>query len=213
MPITLFIYFFNLCKVEKGLWIIVIYAAVYHLTTHLYLTDFFVSHQALRLYYTLLTLFEFLSFSYFLRINIEDKVFSKVSLALVLSFSIFLPLYSIYAKFHKIDSLPIGVETIAILILSFYFFYEQMKNLSNLFIYNNYRFWIVLAFMLYLSGSFFIYIFADRIPGQELERYWVFTDIFYALKNILFFIAILVYVSQPNEKNRVKSNKHFIDIT
>jgi hypothetical protein len=90
-----------------------------------------------------------------------------------------------------------------------------MNNPQNLFIYSDYRFWIVLAFMIYLAGAFFIYIFADQIPTSQLAQYWMFTDIFYTLKNILFSIGILVYVmQQPKKKHRVnQSVKHFSDVS
>jgi hypothetical protein len=92
-----------------------------------------------------------------------------------------------------------------------------MNDPDTLFIYNDYRFWIVLAFMIYLSGSFFIYIFANQIPKDELGQYWMFTDIFYALKNFFFSIGILVYALQKPKKNhptKPKANHHhYLDIT
>ncbi len=96
----------------------------------------------------------------------------------------------------NIDSVPIGIETILILIYSFYYFYEQINDTSNLFIYITYQFWIVIGIMIYLAGSFFIYIFANHVDRQTLNQYWFLTNVFYVIKNILFVVAILIHVKQ-----------------
>lgn len=72
-----------------------------------------------------------------------------------------------------------------------------MKDTETLFVYSRYPFWIVLGMMLYLAGSFFIYIYASQLPPKELGKYWVFTNIFSILKNIFFTIAIIL---NANEK-------------
>ena len=74
--------------------------------------------------------------------------------------------------------------------------------MSDLFIYSRYSFWIVLGLMLYLAGSFFIYIYASQIPSAEVAKYWIFTNIFSIIKNLLFSIAILV------NSRKIESIKH-----
>ncbi|MGZ4036474.1 MAG: hypothetical protein ACXVPQ_01525 [Bacteroidia bacterium] len=105
-----------------------------------------------------------------------------------------------------IDSVPIGIETILILIFSFYYFYEQMQDTTNLFIYTRYPFWIVLGMVLYLSGSFFIYIYSSQLSQEEIRKYWIFTNIFSILKNIFFAIAIVVNASHSIQKSSKKYN-------
>jgi hypothetical protein len=102
-----------------------------------------------------------------------------------------------------IDSIPIGVETIIILIFSFYYLYERMNDTTTLFIYNTYQFWIVLAIVLYLAGSFFIYIFASYLRNNdEISKYWIITNIFSILKNIFF--AIAVYINAKPSKDSIR---------
>jgi hypothetical protein len=110
---------------------------------------------------------------------------------------------------------PIGVESILILIFSAYFFYEQVNNPSVLFIYNDYKFWIITGMMIYLSGSFFIYLFANLIPKDQVGQYWSFIQIFVSLMNILFSIGLLVAGLQPTQKHHAKPkpNHHYLDIT
>ncbi len=75
-----------------------------------------------------------------------------------------------------------------------------MNNTNVLFLYNKYQFWIVIGFMIYLAGCFFMYIFANQLPQEMVEQYWFIIDIFLILKNLLFSIAILVFALSRNEK-------------
>ena len=130
-------------------------------------------------------------------------------------FFVFLIFFYTKGKLYRIDSVPIGVECILILIFSSYFFYEQINNPNVLFIYNDYKFWIITGIMIYLSGSFFIYIFANQIPEKELNLYWSFTYIFLGIMNVLFSVGILLLGLQPKQKHqpKPKTNHHYLDIT
>lgn len=150
--------------------------------------------------FSLLTIWEYSFFSYFLFLSVEDAILKRIIVLTSIAFIIFCIIHRITSTYTPIDSLPIGIETIIILSFSFGFLYEKMNDPKTLFVYNDYRFWIVLAFMIYLAGSFFIYIFANQIPRSDLPRYWIFTYIFYVIKNILFSIAILIFCFQKTEK-------------
>lgn len=91
-----------------------------------------------------------------------------------------------------------------------------MNTPTTVFVYNDFRFWMILGFMIYLAGCFFIYLFADKIPKAERIQFWNLTYVFYTIKNILFAIGILIFVFQkPTPKHHVtKPNaKHLSDLT
>ncbi|MBA2498774.1 MAG: hypothetical protein H0V30_03520 [Chitinophagaceae bacterium] len=116
-------------------------------------------------------------------------------------------------EIKTIDTIPIGIETIIILTFSFYFLYERMNEPTTDLIYNDYRFWIVLGMIIYLAGSFFIYIFSDQVDRNLFNKYLSLTYIFYALKNILFTLGILIYVrSEPIKQRNKKETLPFLDI-
>jgi hypothetical protein len=127
--------------------------------------------------------------------------------ALSLIFIVFITIYYFTAKANTIDSIPIGFETILILIYSFYYLYEETNDPTNLFIYSAYPFWAILGFMIYLSGSFFIYIFANQT--QEALKYWYFTNIFSTLKDIFIIIGILLYNNNSSKPLTKKFDLHY----
>ena len=130
-------------------------------------------------------------------------------------FFLFLILYHLNTDYQPVDSVPIGIECILILIFSFYYFYEELNNPEVLFIYNDYRFWITTGIMIYLSGSFFIYIFANQLEKDLRDLYWSFTFLFQGIMNILFSIGILM-VSLKSKKLNTKTkvdHHHYLDIT
>ena len=98
-----------------------------------------------------------------------------------------------------IDSIQIGIETIIVLVFSFYYLYEKTNDTTTLYIYSTFSFWIVIGMVLYLAGSFFIYLFASSLSKKEVAQYWAVTNFLSFLKNIFFAIAIIVN-SKPTKK-------------
>lgn len=162
------------------------------------------SHTYLKVFlYSSFTFIEYVFFAYILYLNIKKLAFHKVILITSLIFTIFLIIFYFGTNLKKIDSIPIGVETIIIFLYSFYFLYEQMNNTETLFIYNKYSFWLILGMLMYLAGGFFIYIFANQLEATELHKYWFFTNIFIIIKNILFVIAIFINSKQTTTQNKM----------
>jgi hypothetical protein len=143
-------------------------------------------------------------FTSFLWIGIKSKNLKKIISLLSITFIVFIGTYLIIARHQKIDSISIGIETILILVYSFYYLYEQMNNTDNLFIYNKYEFWVIIGFLIYLAGSFFIYIYANQLDPKFIYNYWFLTNIFYIIKNVLFAIGIHTYVKNDRKNMSIK---------
>jgi hypothetical protein len=189
LPIIFFLIFSRKNKNDVGLRIIIAYALINFLINYLII----ISSNQNTILYESFTPIEFLFFSSFLFITIKSKAIRKLIIVLSSCFICFLALF--YALNKKdaivIDSIPIGIETILILIFCFYYLYEQMNDVNTIFIYNKYTFWIILGIIIYLSGSFFIYVFANQF-SKEISKYWFITNILSILKNIFFTIAIVL---------------------
>jgi Na+-driven multidrug efflux pump len=155
---------------------------------------------------------EFLLFSWFLVTQLATQLTKKILVFLGVLYTIFYVAFTFYTKAFTstdsipentaiIDSIPIGIEAIIVLVFSFYYLYEQMRDTTNMFIYNTFQFWIVLGMVLYLAGSFFIYIFSNNLSGDDVKKYWVITNFFSILRSIFFTIAIIQH-AKPT-KNRL----------
>lgn len=147
--------------------------------------------------YACFTLIEYTFFTLFILSFIKNTFSRKLVFGLSIIFTLFLPFYHINATQSFIDSIPIGIETILILIFSFCYFYEQINDIENGYLYNRYHFWAITGMIFYLAGSFFMYIFTDYLVDvRAIQPYWFLIYIFYVLKNILFIISLLQYTKQ-----------------
>jgi len=201
LPILFFLFFFRKSSSRRILWIIVIYSLYNYLTD---LGLIYLNHRPTRVFlYSSFTLFEFILFTSAIYLTILSKPFKLFIIGISTCFTIFIFIYNLYVKVVGIDSIPIGMEAIIILIFSFYYLYEQMKDPENLFVYSRFSFWVVLGIMLYLAGCFFIYIYASRLEDKEVGKYWIFTNIFSILKNIFFTIAIFLNTSEKSNSGKI----------
>lgn len=103
-----------------------------------------------------------------------------------------------------IDSIPIGIETIILLIYILYFFYQFSKNVSTDYIYNHYGFWISVGILIYLGGSFFFFILFDHLSKDQVESFGNMTYVAETIKNILFSVSIFIYSRYPFENKKEK---------
>ena len=214
MPILLFFLFFQKTKKQNSLWAIILFAILTF--ANFFLEDYVPKRPVPRkIFLGFTTFYEYSLFALFHWGNIKSKRFKNAILLLSISFVVFLIVYYANAEFKRIDSFPIGIESILLLIFSSYFFYEEINNPNVLFIYNDYKFWVTTGIMIYISGSFFIYIFANQIPKNEIDLYWSFTYIFLGIMNILFSVGIIMLGLKPIQKHQTnaKANHHYLDIT
>lgn len=209
LPILISLVF--LLQIKKwGLDIWLLFSYIVFSIISVYLADIF-PKTTVPYFVSFITLVEYTCFILFLWLNIQKSKIKNLALFVSLLFLIFITVYSIKVKIRFIDTIPIGVETIIILFFSFYFFYEQMNIPKTTFIYTDYRFWVIIGMTIYLAGSFFIYIFADQfdlkdpIEQKQYFKFYSFTYLFYALKNLFFSLGIFIYVKNPKQTTRSKS--------
>lgn len=162
--------------------------------------------------YSLFTLFEYIFFASFFWLSIQNSSFKKKIIYISIAFVIFLIIFPLTVKIKRVDSIPIGVETIVILIFSFYFLYELLNKPTSQFIYSNYRFWIVTGMCLYLAGSFFFYILSEQLNKEDLKEYRFLSYLFYILKNIFFGIGLILFSRTNTEKSTINKTIPYLDI-
>jgi len=78
-----------------------------------------------------------------------------------------------------------------------------------LFIYNTSMFWVILGFLVYLAGSFFIYTFVDEIDSKDIGKFWFITFIFNTIKNLFFSIAFSLREAKDKSSTGLSSYDNF----
>lgn len=108
-------------------------------------------------------------------------------------------------KMGGFDSFAIGIESIVIIVFCIYYLYLQIKNANDLMIYSTFNFWIIITFLIYFAGTFFLYIMTENmvydVAFQKL--YFIINISFNILKNILLCIAMTMRTDDSSDKNKL----------
>jgi len=133
---------------------------------------FYDDPKDLRKFYN--SFFTFLEYSFFTSLfyfNIQNKKFRKIIILLSSLFLVFQVTHYFVIDNYRIDSIPIGVESILIFIYIFLFFLENLNLPNQGFIYLHHCFWIAVGLLIYLGGSFFINILANTLNREDFDKY------------------------------------------
>ena len=171
----------------------------------------FIPYKYRRLYNTGFT---FLEYSFFASILFSFITSRKMRIAII-TLSVLFVTFQVFFYFLsasiRLDSLPIGIETILLTGFIIYFFYDQSKNQRSIFIYYHPGFWVSTGAMIYLGGSFFFNILIDHLSEQEIKDFEMFTFIGDILKNICLSIALIILIQKPKEKESYQHTVPYLD--
>src|SRR5205814_3494126 len=125
LPVVVSLVFITKTKEKNVLLIIGFYCI-----TFFFLNIFFHPLQELNriVYNFIYTLLEYMTFASLLLINIKNKKIKIFGLSLSVLFTAFLFIFSFVIPYRKFDSIPIAAETLILLVIAFYFFYEHFKD-------------------------------------------------------------------------------------
>jgi len=155
---------------------------------------------------SLFTIIEFCSFGFFFYFNLKNNLLKKLIFFTIIAFIIFCltNLFLQFSAFENLDTIPVTFQAIFIMTLCVIYFFEQIRNPKALFIYSTSEFWIVTGILVYLAGTFFIFIYSSNLTQEELNTYWPINYVFNAIKNILFGLGI--YIHGRNQRKAVEKN-------
>jgi len=165
-----------------------------------------------QLYNTIFTFLEYSFFSFFVYSHIQSKIFKRVIIGFSVIFIAFQIVFFSVTRFVRLDSLPIGIETIFLSVFIIYFFYEQFKSQKNQYLYNHAGFWLSIGILTYLGGLFFYNILITELTREQVQQYEPFTYIGDVVKNIFFSIGLVILVKQPKKKLPRESALPFLDL-
>lgn len=156
------------------------------------------SEKFLFLFYTF-TIVEYTFFCYFIFIIIPRTFVKKTVPFLWISFVVFEFIDLIFInKGVGFDSFTSGIESIIILFLCISYLFIQLRGSNSLTIYSTFDFWVVITFLIYFSGTFFLYILAESMSTNLAFRkqYFIINITFNILKNILLCIAMTMKLNE-----------------
>jgi len=150
--------------------------------------------------FNLFTVVEFSFFCFFLYSIFAERKTKLSILGVWAAFMLFAFVdYFIISKSQEFDYFTSGIESIVIILLCIYYLYRQLKRSTNLMIYSTFNFWVVITFLIYFCGTFFLYLFAEsmRESATFQKQYFIINISFNILKNILLCIAMTMKLSKP----------------
>ena len=177
-----------------------IYGLVFYSLLHFF---YYVPKNYGKLYQSTYTFLEYSFFAYILWYHIKSVKIRKIIPILSFLFLCFQTIHYLKTGIQRIDSIPVGIETILILIYVFIYFHQSFNENRTTYIYNDPGFWIVVGILIYLGCSFFFNILANQLS----KEYWYLTYIPEIIKNILFAVSIVLYKKKSIDINGIKSSK------
>jgi hypothetical protein len=162
--------------------------------------------------FRIFTIVEYIFIAYYLYINISSATYRRIIIwvsSLFLAFCLF-DLFT--SKSNTFDSLPAGIEGMLVIVFSLFYLFEKIKQPNSLFLYSTSGFWIIVALIIYFSGTFFLFIYSQSyFNDPDFQReYSLMIAIFNILRNIIFAIAILIK-SDVKTPNPIVQNKKPFD--
>lgn len=154
------------------------------------------------------TYVEFILFVIFFRAVIQNPIYRLILLIVSILFvlSAFLPFLMGVKYFNHLDSQSVTIEAIILIVTCLFFFFEQISKPQTLFIYQTPAFWIVVGILLYFAGAFFIFIYAENLTDDELQKYW---DINYAVNATKYILFAIGFMAKNNKDEYPSLTNHF----
>lgn len=107
-------------------------------------------------------------------------------------------------KSGAFDSFTSGIESLVVFFLCILYLFAEMGKSNNLIIYSTFDFWIVITFLIYFSGTFFLYIFVASVGGNPdfQKQYFVINISFNILKNVLLCVAMTMRINKSADRQK-----------
>ncbi len=160
--------------------------------------------EAAILFNSFYTPVELLFAGIYVRYSLKTQSIRRViTYILIVYFFLWVPM-PIMLKILDFDYLINGVSYSLIIIFCLLYLYEQMHSTETLFIYMQPPFWGVVAFLLFASGTFFVFLYDQLAAGLKSfdDQYVYIHAIFFTIRNIFFTVAMLINSNKVNITER-----------
>jgi hypothetical protein len=143
--------------------------------------------------FNLFTILEYSFICYFLYLILPKGIIKKIIVFVWLGFLLFaFGDYIFFSPEYQFDSITSGIEAIIVLMLCMAYLFSQIRGNNSLLVYSTFNFWAVIAFFIYFSGTFFLYLMTEKmfVNLSFQKMYFVINISFNILKNILLCVAM-----------------------
>lgn len=182
LPIIFYLVFLKRNRGE-GLWVIFLYCIVS------VLTEVLGGIMHLQIIFACYNIVQFTLFSLFFYLSLKEKKFKYIPIAGAVVFYVIAIRNFTNSNFDSFSSSLASIFFIPYCIL---LLYEKMRDSNIEFVYYDKKFWIIVAFFLYFSGTLFLYIYIYTLPERQRSNYWQINNFFEILKNILFCVSFIM---------------------
>ncbi len=151
--------------------------------------------------FALFTVVEYSFFCYFFYLVISKGTIKKIAPFIWLAFVLFAFIdFFFLNKANSFDSFASGIESIIVLLFCIFYLYLQIKHTNDLLLYSTFNFWVIITFLIYFSGTFFLYIMAENMISNVVfhKLYFIINISCNILKNILLCIAMCMKINDIN---------------
>lgn len=107
--------------------------------------------------------------------------------------------YFINGNRNYLDNIA-AIENVIVIILSIVYFFKQISNPNNLDFQKYPQFWVVCAYLIYFSGTLFLFLYINTLPKAEQQNDYVLNYIFLIPKSLLLSIAMCMKNTFPQRK-------------
>lgn len=147
------------------------------------------------------TVIEFLLFATFMTLILKSKIIKLLIFLVALAFIVVAVIAYLKYSDADFDSLSASLESILVIVICLFFFFDQLNRPEPQLLYTNANFWFTIGFMIYLSGNFFLFLQAEVLSEKTRDNYWAINSICNILKNICFAIAFYIRKNDTNISN------------
>lgn len=143
--------------------------------------------------FNVFTLIEYSFFCFFIYSILPENKIKAVILSVWAAFLLFAIIdVFLISKTQQFDSITSGIESIIIFLLCVTYLYIRLRESTNLSFYSTFNFWVVITFLIYFCGTFFLYIFAQSMSESKTfqKQYLIINISFNILKNVLLCVAM-----------------------
>lgn len=153
----------------------------------------------------LFTIIEYSFFCYFIYLILPLGFLKKSIPFIWLAFIMFAGFdYVFISTTPQFDSIAIGIESIIVISLCVSYFFSQIRESTNMEFYSTFNFWAVIAFFIYFSGTFFLYIMTEKMMHnlKFQSMYFLINISFNIVKNIMLCIATTMKVNSDAKESK-----------